>query len=287
MPDLDAAERFVATHARLLERHRFAYLFRDGPAEPVLAALAAYETGDGGYGHALEPDLRGPDAQPGALETALRVLDEVGALDGARGRRALAWLAGIAPDGGLPFMLPSGLVHPRAPWWQTEPDPPGSLIMTGLVAGDLLRAGIRDPWLDRASSWCWTRLAAIGELSPYEARGALSFLDGVPETERAEAALERIAPLVAPLVALDPQQPGEKHTPLDLSPHPGSRSRALFEPSVVDAHLDWLAAAQEDDGGWSFDWAAWCPAATLEWRGVMTVHALATLRAHGRPIDRP
>lgn len=282
MADLPAAQTFVWTNARLLDRHRFAYLFLDGPREPVLAALDAYRAGDGAYGHALEPDLRGPDAQPAAVETALRVLVEVDALRGPAGAAALAWLARVAPDGGIPFMLPSGLAHPRAPWWQTEPRPPGSLTMTGLIAGTLLGAGLDDPWLERVAGWLWERVDNLTELSPYDARGALAFLDATPDAERAERALARIAPLLEPLVARDPAQPGEKHTPLDFSAWPGSRSRALFEPRVVEAHLDHLAAAQGDDGGWTFDWAAWSAAASAEWRGNVTVHTLTLLRAHGR-----
>jgi hypothetical protein len=51
---------------------------------------------------------------------------------------------------------------------------------------------------------------------------------------------------------------------------------------VIDAHLDHLARAQRDDGGWTFNWLAWSPVAAAEWRGAMTVGALARLRANGR-----
>ena len=59
--DLRAARGFMAGHARLLDRRRFEFLFGDGDAELVLAALRAYRNPDGGYGHGLEPDLRAPE----------------------------------------------------------------------------------------------------------------------------------------------------------------------------------------------------------------------------------
>lgn len=282
MPDVDAATTFVWTHARVLDRHRFAHRFLGAPAEPVLAALAAYATGDGGYGHALEPDLRGPDAQIGAMETALSVLAEVDALDGPEGRAAIGWLERIAPDGGVPFMLPSGLRFPRAPWWQTDPDPPGSLVATGFVAGALLGGGVRHPWLDRAAEWCWREIEAAESLAPYGARGALAFLDATPDAERAQRALARLAPLVDAVVTRDLDGSGEHHGPLDLSPRPDGRSRALFPAELVAAQLDHLAAAQQDDGGWPWRAADWSPAATAEWRGIVTLEALTTLRDHGR-----
>jgi len=40
--------------------------------------------------------------------------------------------------------------------------------------------------------------------------------------------------------------------------------------------------ALEPDGGWTFNWMAWSPAAEREWRGCKTVEALYILRANGR-----
>ena len=62
--DRAAAETFIWSAARLVDRHRYALLFADGPAEPVVDALRGYRNEDGGFGHALEPDLRAPSSQP-------------------------------------------------------------------------------------------------------------------------------------------------------------------------------------------------------------------------------
>ena len=51
---------------------------------------------------------------------------------------------------------------------------------------------------------------------------------------------------------------------------------------MIDAQLDHLAAAQQDDGGWMFNWPAWSPAAAADWRGSITVDALRLLRGNGR-----
>src|SRR5690625_6631943 len=75
-----AAEHFTMRNARLLDRHRFDFLFQAGSAENVRAALAAYRNIDGGYGNGLDPDLRGHASQPVAVELALRLLDELGPL---------------------------------------------------------------------------------------------------------------------------------------------------------------------------------------------------------------
>ena len=73
------AETFIWSNARLLERRLFAYHFRGGSRYAVLAALRAYQNDDGGFGQALEPDIRCPDSQPVPVQHALEILDAVGA----------------------------------------------------------------------------------------------------------------------------------------------------------------------------------------------------------------
>ena len=73
-------------------------LFADGSAEPVLEALRGYRNGDGGFGHALEPDLRCPTSQPAPTLHALGVLNEAGAAGSEMARDARAWIVSIARE---------------------------------------------------------------------------------------------------------------------------------------------------------------------------------------------
>jgi hypothetical protein len=286
-PDLAAAERFLAAHARVLDRRRFERLLRDGPAEPVRYAVAAYEARGGGFGHGLEPDGRGPDAQPAATALALRTLDEAGAWDEALVARTCDWLDRTAPaEGGATFVDPAIEGWPHAPWWRPEPGLPPSLVTTGPIAAVLHRHGVAHPWLDRATALMWERVEALADPTPYGMLGVMAFLDAVPDRERAEAAAGRVGEAIhaAGIVELDPDAPGETHGPLGFAPLPESLGRAFFEATTIDLHLDRLAAGQREDGGWTFNWTAWSPAAEAEWRGSLTVDALVLLRANGRPV---
>jgi hypothetical protein len=69
---------------------------------------------------------------------------------------------------------------------------------------------------------------------------------------------------------------------LDFASVPGSPASALLRDGVLSAALDELAAQQQDDGGWTVDFASFSPAAELEWRGYMTVDAVLTLKRAGR-----
>jgi hypothetical protein len=59
-------------------------------------------------------------------------------------------------------------------------------------------------------------------------------------------------------------------------------ARRVFDPGVIEAHLDHLAGGQLVDGGWTFNWPVWSAAAEADWRGFLTVDALRVLRANGR-----
>jgi hypothetical protein len=282
-PDFEAAADFLAARARVLDRRLYERLFRGGAAEPVRDAVAAYRNADGGFGHALEPDCRAAASQPAAVEMALRIMDMAGAWDERLVRDAVDWLSAIAPaEGGAAFVQPPVSQAPHAPWW--VPADGASLIQTGQIAGLLYARGVAHPWLDRATQVMWSRIAALTEPNGYEMFGVLAFLEEVPDRARAEAAFERVGPLVfsRDLVALDPEAEGETHSPLAFAALPGSIGRRLFDSGVIEAHLDHLAGAQAEDGGWTFNWPSWSPAAEADWRGFLTVDALRVLRANGR-----
>ncbi|WP_344319673.1 hypothetical protein, partial [Streptomyces yatensis] len=190
---LSRAERFVWLTARVLEQRRFAYHFLGGGAEAVETALAAYLGTDGGYGHALEPDLRGPVSQPLHAVHALRVLDGIGRCGGQRVERLCRYLTSVStPDGALPACHPSLRGYPAAPWVPSADDARSDLLTTGPVVGLLHRNEVWHAWLFRATDFCWAAVAALGEggatTRPYEVAAAVAFLDGAPDRERAEAA---------------------------------------------------------------------------------------------------
>ncbi|WP_431923228.1 hypothetical protein [Nonomuraea jabiensis] len=281
MDVIDRAETYLQLHGRLIDRLRFAALFRDGPRERVLDVLGCYQNTDGGFGNALEPDLRGAGSQPEPVEVAFWILDELDAFDSPMVAAACDYLAGVsAPDGGVPFVLPSVRDTPRAPWWETPDDPPGNLIPTASIAALLHKHGSTHPWLAAATGFCWSRIAALTETSPYEARAVVTFLDLVPDRPRAEAEFARLRDALLATVSFDPDAPGDAHFPLDFAPSP--LRLPMFTQDVLDAHLDALLRAQSDDGGWGGNWLMWTPVVEHEWGGYLTVHRLRTLQAYGR-----
>jgi hypothetical protein len=280
--DVAAAERFLALHGRLLDRQRFAHHVHGASATPALAALAAYRTDDGGFGNALECDLRTAGAQPIHALAGIEHLEELGATPDAP---LLDWLERTAgPDGGVAFVLATASDAPLAPWFQPEADPPASLHMTAALAAPLLRMGVEHPFVDAATAFCWDRLPQLDRGAGYEVSYVIAFLDAVPDRERGDAALRATGADLRPdgTIPVRGGTEGEVLKPLDVAPWPGRPARALFAQPAIEAGLDELELGQREDGGWDFTWLAWNPAVAFEWRGRLTVDALRTLRANGR-----
>jgi hypothetical protein len=280
--DLSAATRFVHSTARLLERHRLAHLLGEAGPEPVVQTLRAYRNPDGGFGHAIEPDLRAPTSQPVGIHTALELLADVGAADTDLIGPAADWLTTITrEDGGIPFCLPDVADYPHNPIWRAADA--SSIIQTAANAAALHALGVQHPWLNGADAFVWNWLDQLDldavEPTPgtgYEVRFAVTFLNAHPDEDRATRALDELD--ITGIVAHEPG--GDVQTPLEFAPFPDSRARRLFDQADIDRHLEGLAGGQQSDGGWTFGWDQWNPAATLEWRGVITLSALRILRAN-------
>ncbi|MET9255325.1 hypothetical protein [Streptomyces sp. NPDC003717] len=285
---LARAEHFVWHTARVLEQRLFAHRFRGGGAEAVLTALDAYRNADGGYGHALDPALRGPASRPAHAARALRVLDAVGCCGGQRVERLCGCLAtASAADGALP----------------AADGPRGDLLATAPVVGLLHGNEVWHAWLFRATDFCWQAIDALTAPGAAEVRAALVFLDRVPDRTRAEEAAARLGRLVreshlAAVPGPDDAVPGPYDTdararrgaclPHCYAPAPRSLARAWFSDAEMARSLDRLAAAQEEDGGWPLDHPHEATSAARTWtveaRPEVTIEALGTLRAYGRSI---
>ncbi|MDW6059503.1 hypothetical protein SAZ11_17650 [Streptomyces sp. FXJ1.4098] len=314
---LARAEQFVWLTARVLEQRRFAYHFLGGGADPVETALAAYLGDDGGYGHALEPELRGPRSRPQHAAHALRVLDGIGRCGGRRVELLCRYLTEITtPDGALPAHRPAPPGAAVASWNPVADGSAGDLLATGPVVGLLHRNDVWHAWLFRATDFCWAAIAALEEGAaprPHEVLAAVAFLDSAPDRPRALAAAERLGRRVRKqgLVVLDPERAedhplpegrargerafvpggerafapvGERVFVYEVARTPDSAARPWFTDAEVERSLDFLADSQGEDGGWPLRRRPWAPGAALEGRPIVTIEALLTLRAYGRAL---
>jgi len=250
-------------------------------------ALRAYQNDDGGFGNALEPDLRGPLSQPIHIDMALRYLYAIRTAPPEMVARACSYLVSVSgEDGGVPAIQPSAARYPRAAHWQPHDWITDALNPTAMLAGLLHALHFGHTWLDRADAFCWKTMLETKPESGHELAAVYCFLNHAPDRRRAVQYAEELADAIpnAAFFALDPEDHTGEYalTPLHLAPTRDSMAAGLFAPELLDAHLDHLADQQQDDGGWPLTWEPPSDGAVIEWRGRLTVDALLTLQDYGK-----
>lgn len=287
--DIDAATRFMALHARVLDRRRFDLLCGTGDAVSMLGALEGYRNPDGGYGWGIEPDLRSPESQPAGALHALEVFAEAGPQTSPDAAELCDWLEfATLGDGGLPFALPVTDPAGCAPFWAGADAETSSLHITAAVCSMAYRVASHDsdvaahPWLAAATDYCLGEIETLSE-TPHAIAlmYILHFLDAIIDSHPdAEATLRGVVADHLPSNGSMPVAGGltdERLNPLDFSPYSDRPLRALIDADAVAADRARWVAGQKDDGGWTVDFTSYSPIAALEWRGYATVRAISLL----------
>ena len=291
-----SATAFLHEHGRPLDRARLAFAFGTGHASDVLAELAHFRNNDGGFGRALEPDLRLADSSVIATTMAMQVLVECDAdasdpmVRGAvvylldqLDRDALAWTC-------VPLHVDDA---PHAPWWGPEEKKTG---FTANPGAEVLAHFYR--WSSLVPAGLLTALtdAAMAHLEAHHAE--LSMHDAfcfewlcktvavpVPIQTKVRGLLyDR----VLELVETNPDKWSAYGTrPLNVVASPGSVYHDALR-NAVEANLDYLIDTQQPSGAWLPHWSwgevdseAW-EQSKRDWQGYLIVEHLVRLGAFNR-----
>ncbi|RIX53710.1 hypothetical protein D3P08_09840 [Paenibacillus nanensis] len=287
---LEQARAFIYSNARLLDRKRFEYLFEGGSKEEVLRALKAYQNDDGGFGNALEPDIRCPNSQPVPTEYALYVMSELDCFDADILNGIIRYLKAIAvPGGGFPLAYRSLQQYPHAPWWKIEDDGAASINPTGQIMGYLLKQKTRndfveEEWFKRSLNFVKKTMEQGTPAGYHDGIQWITFLEHAPESYRSIDTKRRFDEWLASpgVIERNPHAEGYVHKVLDWVTGPQSYAAQFVTEAEIEEHLSALIAEQEGDGGWPINFPAVSSLGELEWRGSLTVERLKTLRAFGK-----
>jgi len=294
-----AARSFLLQRARPLETARFRYYFEHGTMDEVLAALAAFQNSDGGFGHALEPDMRTPASSTLATSVALQMLAEVNApADHPLVRGAIGYLLASYDPATQRWRIipPEAEGSPHAFWWAAqgleERFNHFSLNPRAELLGALWRYA--DPgsieWLAPVTT---AVIDALEEIDASPSDNELLCLLRLAESPNLPEYLrtrlyEYLHGVVLETVVATPERWHEYALrPLSVAPTPDSPFVAQLA-DAIPANLDFLLDTQGSDGAWQPTWswaaldsAAW-EKAGQEWKGVLTLEALRALGAWGR-----
>jgi hypothetical protein len=277
--------RFVWENARLLDRAIYEYFFLNASPDRIRSILRTYQNDDGGFAHAIEPDLRAPGSQPVSVEFALRTLYECNIPDQDIAYRACDFLAHYADlQRGIAMNFPSAMDYPHAPHMDNPASQQPSMDrLIGLV-GLVNWHGVRHPWLKDAVETCLDHIVSFPFDDAHTIRTAFCLVESVEQDRPVDRIFEKLSSelMKASFFCLDVPVSTYGLTPLAFAPSPSSYCRKIFTEPQINAHLDDLFARQQPDGGWPILWEPPSQMARLEWRAHMTVQALTVLRAYGR-----
>ncbi len=298
------ARHVLSTVARPLDRALFEHRFEDASMDRVIRQLASYQNEDGGFGHALEPDVRTPSSSALATGISLHTLKELGCLARhpmvTRGVEYL--LEEFDAEEQVWRAVPRDANdHPHAPWWHDED---GSLERTfdrflimprarlvGLLHhySDL----VPDDWLETVTEATVSSIETLHEDAfgggGDSLRYALELAETVALPQRfRDRLLPRLRDLTDRLVCRDESQwTTYCATPLKIAPFPDSAMADVLRTDL-ERHLDYTIDHQSPAGSWGPTWTwgdsypeAW-KQARREWRGEITLSTLTSLLRFGR-----
>jgi len=246
-----------------------------------------YQNSDGGFGNALEPDIRTASSQPIPTEMALLIMDEVGAFDPEILEGIVSYLKQITipTTGGFPRAFRSLNADPHAPWWRTEEDHRGSMNPTGSILGLLYKQSVltsfyKEPWFEHSVQFVWDNMTKIDSKDYHDLIQCITFLTNAPDRDLTTPMLLWLNEQLQQegTIELDPEAGGYVHKVLDFAPRSSSYCRKWISPEIVTQHLTALVNEQREDGGWPIRWPALSLGNEAEWRGSITVDRLLTLR---------
>ena len=287
---------YLKGQARPLEQRLYAYHFEGGSLADVLAELARFQDPDGGFGHALEPDVRLPGSSVIATTIAFQRLREIHVpadhpvvANGCRYLRDTYDAAAV----NWPIIPPNVEDAPHAPWWEYGSDlshrpinPRAEILGYLHEYADHFPAAMRQQVTDAVVDHL---VAYPDKMEMHDLLCAVRLYDtaSLPETTKTRL-FDKLKCAAEQAVARDPAQWAEYGLqPLGIISGPNSPFATLFRREL-DANLDFMIDHLTDAGCWTPNWSwygqwpdVW-PQAEQDWRGVLTLNNLCTLRAFGR-----
>ena len=303
----DQAQNYLIFQARPLDRALFRYHFEHGTIQKVMFELAQYQNSDGGFGNALEPDMRSPSSSALATEIALRILVELGVpSQNPLVVSAISYLLKtLHPMTKTWRVVPQDAnEYPHAPWWHDEA---GSLAKTFCDFKVIPRAGILaalrhypnllpEGWLNKLTKSTISDLLEM-ELDSFSGGGdsvvyAQRFAEAPGLSRKIRTKLrDRIRQIADHIVTRDEASWSQySAAPLKLAPTP-KNTIADTLADCLPANLNFLVESQNPEGFWDVTWS-WVDypddweIAKTEWRGILTLEALMTLQAYERIENR-
>ena len=304
--DFRKSQLFLKTKSRHLEQMLFTYHFHheEGSRKDVIKELIKYQNQDGGFGKALEPDLRMKHSSVVATKFALQILIDIETpVTEKIINDCITYLMNNYDKEKQVWSLVTSNVMdaPHAPWWDHEglenefggflANPKAGILRCLLDYKELVPIDL----INEVTGSLIVHLNAL----PVE----MSFFDAVSFLQLTQSnnlnnkirkhILSKLSITAKRIVNTDPKDWKEfSIKPLLLAPAPSAPLAEILE-EAVEKNLDFEIDNQNEDGSWSPTWTwgdhyqeDW-EIAENEWKGILTLATLRSLRDYNRIENYP
>jgi hypothetical protein len=270
LKDYEEIRSWMYRNARPIELAIWQYHFENGSKEAVLSALSFYQNGDGGFGHALEPDTWNPDSSPYTTLNAANILKSIDF-----GYKQHPIIQGIfkflesnayCSEKGWFFSIPSNDYYAHAPWWKYNPEANAfeDIGLTAeIVSFILLNADNKSEIYIKALMLCEVIIGKLNKEEKYGEMGIGGYcilLDaieraGLTSTFDCKSLTEKVKKLVYASIERDTSKWIHYfRRPSDYIYSPES----IFykdNKDIVMTELDYLIDTRPKDGVWDITWS--------------------------------
>ena len=289
MSDHQAAERWLKNHGRPIDKALLDFE-KNGDSTPILDALSPYRNSDGGFGHALEPDIRLDQSSVIATTVALQLLNRCQADDAlSLVQGAMTYMRSNYNAAAKTWAIvpPAVVEAAHAPWWEPKElseyllNPRAEIVgymyqWPGYFADDLRNELTNDVFelVCAADSMEMHDLLVVERMVHTRAFPRVKYKDAV----------ERFYALAESTISTDPAEWSEYGlTPLTVIKDPHNPLAARLKKPVLE-NLKYLSRIQQADGSWAPRWSwfghyedEW-PEAERDIRSMITADSLCLLR---------
>ena len=285
------AKKWIEENGRPLEKTHLGFYFGGADLGGVLIALKKFQNKNGGFGHALEPDLRMPDSSVLATSIAFQILKSLPVEQSSSEIvfPAIQFLLRNYDSGQMSWrIIPESAENsPHAPWWDQTGEKDkfsgfhlnptaeilGYLPEFNSILGERVLSELRNlKEIEMHDFLCCKRLSESMILSKNFRKNLILELDR----------------LLGTCVVTDSSKwNGYGLRPLQVADSPDSIFIDELQASIK-ANLDYEIDTQNENGTWqpTWSWGDKFPddweKAKKEWTGIITLEKLIQLKRFGR-----
>jgi len=295
----EKAKNWILENGRPLEKMLVKFHFDDGSFQEVISALKTFQNDDGGFGNAMEPDLRTPVSSILGTSIAFQVLRslkiEAGNLDFAKS--AVQFILKHYDETNQSWrIIPKEAENsPHAPWWnQTNREdnfqgfhlnPTAEILGYLYDYKDIVSAEI----ISSLSAKVLTELKSLNEIEMHDflCCKRLHESKNLADAFKHEIGSELIRLLDSYVVKDSSKWGGYGLRPLQVADSPDSVFFNKLQ-KLVEENLDFEIDTQDSSGVWlpTWSWGDSFPdewnKAKKEWTGIITLDKLKLLKNFGR-----